>query len=91
MSTAEEVTAGSIAKLEAQMILSTDTSTSSLSHGASKNNLDGGVFKEPVSSGSSTTREDLVEQTVDEKRHAADGQAHLPHVEGAQLWILVTM
>lgn len=31
------------------------------------------------------------EMTMDEKRFAADQQAHLPHIDGVRLWILIAV
>jgi hypothetical protein len=75
MSTAEEVASAQIAKVNSQASLSDGTPTSS-----------------PTLNSSTKQYEKAIkEKTIDEKRHEADGQAHLPHVEGAQLWILVTV
>lgn len=40
--------------------------------------------------GASSTQQQP-EMTMDEKRFAADQQAHLPHIDGVRLWILIAV
>ena len=49
------------------------------------------LFKEEQTALESNSENNLQGMTMDEKRFAADQQAHLPHVEGAQLWILIAV
>lgn len=39
----------------------------------------------------SSSTQQLTEMTMDEKRFAADQQAHLPHIDGVRLWILIAV
>ena len=62
---------------------------SSLDDGSTPKN--GSITDQAIVDVDSSSSNDLQEMTMDEKRYAADQQAHLPHVEGVQLWVLVTV
>ena len=40
---------------------------------------------------SASSTQQRPEMTMDEKRFAADQQAHLPHIDGVRLWILIAV